>query len=65
LCFFFATTIAGFDDVMDLNDMIIEVPNTLGSNNCQEQSQVDRYDNGSSIPKESQPTTKVCTIEVV
>jgi len=45
--------------------MIIEVRNTLGSKNCQEQSQVDCHDNGSSILEESQPTTKVCTIEVV
>ncbi len=45
--------------------MVIEVPNTLGSNNYQEQSQTNRHDNGFGIPKESQHVTKVCTIEVV
>ncbi len=45
--------------------MVIEVPNTLGSNNCQEQSQIDRHDNCFGIPKESQPMTKVCIVEVV
>jgi hypothetical protein len=53
------------DDVMDLDDMVIEVPNTLGSNNCHEQSQVNRHDSGFGIPKESQLVTKVCTIEGV
>jgi hypothetical protein len=28
--FFVATTLIGFDDVMDLDDMVIEVPNILG-----------------------------------
>jgi len=32
--FFVATTLIGFDDVMDLDDMVIEVPNTLGSKGC-------------------------------
>jgi hypothetical protein len=32
--FFVATTLIGFYDVMDLDDMVIEVPNTLGSKGC-------------------------------
>jgi hypothetical protein len=63
--FFVATTMLRFDDVMDLDDMVIEVPNTLGSKGCHEQSQVDYRDSGSSILKESQPTTEVCIVEVV
>jgi hypothetical protein len=32
--FFAAITLVGFYDVMDLDDMAIEVPNTLGSKGC-------------------------------
>ncbi len=63
--FFATTTLVGFDDVMDLDDMVIEVPNTLGSKGWQEQSQVDCHDNGSSILEESQLAIEVCIVEVV
>ncbi len=63
--FFATTTLVGFDDVMDLDDMAIEVPNTLGSKGCQEQSQVDYHDNGFAILEESQLAIEVCIVEVV
>jgi hypothetical protein len=48
---FVVATLAGFNDVIDLDDMVNEVPNILGSKGCKEESQVDFLDNGLGNPK--------------
>jgi hypothetical protein len=65
---FFSTAIAltEFNDVIDLDDMVNEVPNKLGLEGYKEQSQVNFLDNGSSNPEESQPIMEICTsVDVV
>jgi len=44
-----ASTLARFNDVIDLDDMVNEVPNILGSEGCKEESQVDFLDGGLGI----------------
>jgi hypothetical protein len=65
---FFSTAIAltKFNDVIDLDDMVNEVPNKLGLKDYKEQSQVNFLDSGSSNPEESQPISEICTsVDVV
>ncbi len=46
--------------MIDLDDMVNEIPNILGSKGCKEQSQVDFFDSGSSSLEESQLATNIC-----
>ncbi len=61
-CFFSATiALIEFNDVINLDDTVNEVPNKLGLEGYREQSQVNFLDNGSSNPEESQPIMEICT----
>jgi hypothetical protein len=57
---FTVITLARFSDLIDLDDMVNKVQNILGSKGCKEQSQVNFLNSGSSNPKESQLTAKIC-----
>ncbi len=65
--FFVVTTLVGFNDAIDLDDMVNEVQtNILGLEGCKEQSQINFLDNGLGNLEELQLAMKICTsVDVV